>query len=186
MKRLLLWGGTLLLFAGAGVWLVSWWNEPVQNNHFSVKTSETNVLGNETTLVTWQTNFFVTQIPSTFRILNSSEIKQGNVEGQYLLSSRSLNNTDQGGVTIGTLNGYSLHELPAVRLREEQPDMYVSSTVSFAPEGSIVFSSKKDYETAVFWQSGDTYAAVVFSGISTHKADLDQALEAVITHWKFL
>ena len=53
------------------------------------------------------------------------------------------------------------------------------------PAESVSFSAKEGYETAVFWRHDGRYAAVVVSGSSVRKAELEQALQTVVVNWQW-
>lgn len=172
---------------GAGIVFYIWWNGtprsamPTQNDQ-----AGTAVLGSETTLQPWQTASFTTQYPDTLRVIRSNEIASTGVRGQYLLGARALTQSDQVGVTVGTLEpSSSLEDLPAVKLRRQQTAQYEVTSRSFAPAGAIVFSSKDGYEVGVFWQNGKDYAAVVSSGSVSRQSSLDYELEAIVSNWQW-
>lgn len=176
----------VVLFLSGSVWGYHWWHGPAQSA--TVTTSdqtEQGVLGSESKLLPWQTEYFATRYPSNLRVLTSNEIAQGLTLGQYLLGSTSLEQTDQLAVTVGNLQGLRLAELPAIKLRQQQTGTYQATTRSFTPSGGFVFSRSDTYETAVFWQEGGRYAAVVVSGSSVRQAELEQSLQAVITDWEW-
>lgn len=169
-----------------GIWLYVWWHGPAETKQFTAGDQTTQgVLGSETTLLPWRTAYFTTQYPSSLRIITSNEVAHGITTGQYVLGSVSLKQTDQLAVTVGALKDMTLSELPAVEMRRQHPEIYQPTDQPFIPEGGVAFSSKQDYEVAVFWQSGDRYAAVVASGSSARKAELDQALQAVAANWQW-
>lgn len=185
MKRLILIcaGGLLLI---AGVWAFWWWQSPAETRDFTSdeQTSQA-VLGSEVNLVSWQTKHFTTRYPDNLRVITSNELAHGNTSGQYLLGAVSLKQTDQLAITVGTLEGSTLRELPAVRLRQQHTETYQPADRSFLPDGGLVFSSTKEYETAMFWRHGSSYAAVVVSGSAVRQAELEEALQAVVTNWQW-
>lgn len=167
-----------------GIWFYMWWHGPAETTKLSAdRQTAQGVLGSETTLLSWRTAYFTTQYPNFLRVITSNEVTHGNTDGQYVLGSVSLRQTDQLAVTVGSLNGAPLSELSAVKLRERQTDTYQQVTKAFLPDGGMAFSSKETYEIAVFWREDDQYAAVVVSGSSTRSTELEQALQAVITNW---
>lgn len=186
MKRIVIAGITLGILAGVGVWGVVWWNSPANTQHYT-SSSDTSVLGNEVKLLPWHTRYFSTRYPSTLRTINSNEVARGNILGQYLLGSTSLEQTDQLAVTIGKMGGLTLDQIPAVKLRAQQTDNYYVSNLSYAPQGSRVYSSSGSYETAVFWQyDADKYAAIVVSGSSVRHGELETVLESILANWQSL
>lgn len=78
-----------------------------------------------------------------------------------------------------------LEELPAIKLRRVQTETYREITRSFTPSGGLVFGKSDGFETGVFWSHGDDYAAVVVSGSSARQAELEDALENVVTNWQW-
>lgn len=185
MKRLIV-AGVAVLLAGVAVWVFIWWQSPAETKSFtSYEQAGQSVLGSEVTLVSWQTRYFTTSYPDNLRVITSNEVTHGNTSGQYLLGTASLKQTDQLAVTIGSLQGVAFNDLPAIRLRQQHTDTYQPTHRSFLPDNSIAFSSVNDYEVAVFLQAEDTYAAVVVSGSAMRQAELDQALEAVVAHWRW-
>lgn len=171
---------------GAGIVFYIWWNGtprsamPTQNDQ-----AGTEVLGSETTLQPWQTASFTTQYPDTLRVIRSNEIASTGVRGQYLLGTRALTQSDQVGVTVGTLETSSLEDLPAVKLRHQETAQYQTTARSYAPTGALVFSSKDSYEVGIFWQRGKDYAAVVVSGSASRQSILDYELEAIVSNWQW-
>lgn len=183
MKRLIFVG---ILVVGVAIWAFIWWQSPAETKNFtSYEQTGKSVLGSEVTLVAWQTRNFTTSYPDNLRVITSNEVAHGNTSGQYLLGTASLKQTDQLAVTVGSLQGTMLNDLPAIRLRQQHTDTYQPTHQSFLPDDSIAFSSTDDYEVAVFWQNEGRYAAVVASGSIVRQAELDQALEAIITHWQW-
>ncbi|MBL8122071.1 hypothetical protein JNM87_04965 [Candidatus Saccharibacteria bacterium] len=169
-----------------GGWLYWWWHGPAYGTVTQSNNSdETAVLGSDEVLISWQGPFFTTRYPSTLRLLTSNEIAQGNMQAQYLLSAVTPTHQDQVAVTVGRLGVLRLDELPAVKLRRMQSDVYSESSRSFAPDESIVFTKTKDFETGIYWADGDRYAEVVASGSSTRRAELENALEVVMTSWQW-
>lgn len=186
MKRIVIAGLFVGVVVGLCAWGIVWWNSPANTQHYTSK-SDTSVLGNEVKLLSWRTRYFSTRYPSTLRTINSNEVARGNILGQYLLGSISLEQTDQLAVTIGKMGGLTLDEIPAVKLRAQQTDSYYPSNLSYAPRGSVVYSSSNSYETAVFWQyDADKYAAIVVSGSSVRQAELETVLESILTNWQSL
>jgi hypothetical protein len=175
----------VVLVGGLGVWVYIWWHSPAETKQFTAKTTTEEVLGSELTLNDWNTQYFATRYPNDLRIITSNEVAHGLTSGQYLLGSTSLSRTDQLAVTVGNLGGLALEELPAIKLRLQKTDVYQPVDVSFAPEGSLVFTSEDSYETAVFWRQDSRYVAVVVSGSAARQANLWQQLEAVVTNWQW-
>lgn len=171
---------------GLSTFFYMWWNgAPGSATSKQGYQTSTAVLGSETKLQAWQTGSFTTRFPDTLRVIRTDEIARAGVRGQYLLEARSLTQSDQLGITVGTLETSSLEDLPAVKLRRQQIAQYEVVTRSYAPEGALVFSSKDGYEVAVFWRSGKDYAAVVASGSISRQSILDYGLEAVVSNWQW-
>jgi len=185
MKRFIIIGSCVLAVC-AGVWTYMWWQSPAETKDFTSAEQKTQgVLGSDTVLTPWQTQYFTTSYPNNLRVITTNEVAHGLTEGQYLLGSASLSQTDQLAVTVGKLDSLKFDELPAVKLRQQRTDMYQPITLSYASQGAVAFSSKSGYETAVFWQQGTMYAAVVVSGSSARQAELAGALESVILNWQW-
>lgn len=184
MKRVIIacCAGILLL---GGVWLYVWWHSPAETKKFTAGDQAQDILGSETTLTPWSAQYFTTRYPANLRLITSNEVKHGITDGQYVLGSVSLQQTDQLAVTVGPLQRMTLSELPAVKMRQQRTDAYLPVERSFVPQGGVVFSGTGEYETAVFWQQDDRYAAVVVSGSSVRKAGLEQALQTVVTNWQW-
>ncbi|MCA9327578.1 hypothetical protein KDA14_03555 [Candidatus Saccharibacteria bacterium] len=136
-------------------------------------------------LVPWETSAFTSRYPSNLRVITTNEVAQGITVGQYLLGSTNLRVTDQLAVTVGELGDINLADLPAVKFRATHPDAYEPTTRSFMPSGGVAFSRIDHYETAVFWQNGGRFAAVVVSGSSARQAELEQELASVIGEWQW-
>jgi len=185
MKRFILVGGSILLIA-AGVWTYMWWQSPAETKDFTaVDQKSQGVLGSNTVLTPWRTQYFTTSYPNNLRVITTNEVAHGLTEGQYLLGSASLSQTDQLAVTVGALDGLKFEELPAIKLRQQRTDIYQPVTVSYAPQGAVAFSTKNGYEMVVFWQQGGRYAAVVASGSSARQTELAGALESVVQNWQW-
>lgn len=184
MKRILVLICSVLVI-GAGIWAYMWWQSPAETKEFTAQQKTQGVLGSKTELAAWRTQYFSTSYPNTLRVITSNEVAQGITLGQYLLGTVALTDTDQLAVTVGTLDGMALDELPAVKLREHRSDMYQPATLSFAPAGAVTFTNKNGYETALFWQHDNYYSAVVASGSSARQAELDQELEAIVQNWQW-
>lgn len=186
MKRTVTISAVVLVLLGGGIWLYTWWNGPAETREFTAGDQTTQgVLGSETTLVPWRAKSFTTQYPNNLRVITSNEVAQGMTTGQYLLGAVSLKETDQLAVTVGTISNMTVEDLPSVKLRRLQTDSYEPTTRSFAPDGAVVFQSKETYETALFWRQGTRYAEVVVSGSSARSAELEQALQTVVTNWQW-
>jgi hypothetical protein len=185
MKRFIIVCSALVMVI-AGAWSYIWWQSPAETKEFTSADQNTHgVLGSNMVLTPWRTLYFSTSHPDTLRVITSNEVAQGLTLGQYLLGSASLTNTDQLAVTVGNLDGLTLDELPAVKLRQQRSDIYRPATVSFALPGVLGFSAKNGYEMAIFWQHEAKYAAVVASGSSARQAELAQALESVVENWQW-
>jgi hypothetical protein len=174
----------LLALVGAAAWGYMWWNAPATTS-VTVAEQRTGVLGSQDKLLDWQTALFSTRYPASFRVLTSNETAHGSTIGQYLLSTVSPNNSDQLGVTVGKLGTMKLQELSSVKMRTLYSDEYTLTDRSFAPEGSVVFTKSNPYETGVFWSDGEMYVEAVVSGSAAHRADLESALESVVTNWQW-
>ena len=175
----------ILLIGVMGSAFYLWWHSQASTSVVTYGAQDASVLGSQTTLTDWQTAYFTTKIATSLRQLTSSETPDKPILGSYLLASTSLRNTDQVGVTIGNLNNYALDELSAVRLRAVQAGEYTKATRSFAPAGALVFSRVSSYETSIFWQHGSMYAAVVVSGSSSRRAELEQNLSDIVSNWQW-
>lgn len=184
MKRLLV-GATGLIILGSFVWLLYWWQSPAETTDYSsAGQTEAGVLGSEVELVSWRTKYFATSYPATLRVVTSNELTHGSTFGQYVLGSVSPKQTNQLAITVGPLQGTTLRELPAVMMRQQQTELYRPTSRTYVPIGGLAFTSTQDYETAVFWQEGNRYVAVVVSGSAMWQAELEDALQTVITYWQ--
>lgn len=185
MKRLIIVGCTILAVF-AGVWTYVWWQSPAETKDFTATDQKTQgVLGSDVVLTSWQTPYFSTSYPNNLRVITANEVAHGLTMGQYLLSSASLGQTDQLAVTVGTLDGLTFDELPAVKLRQQRTDIYQPITLSYVPEGALAFNANDGYEMSVFWRQGNIFAAVVVSGSSARQAELAQALQSVVENWQW-
>jgi hypothetical protein len=184
MKRLVFIACGALLIIGT-IWAYVWWHSPAETKHFTASTETRDVLGSESTLATWNTQYFTTRYPNDLRVITSNEVAHGPILGQYLLGSTVMNRTDQLAVTVGTLEGSTFDELPAVKLRHQRTDVYQPVRLSFVPLNGVAFRAVDGYELSIFWPQGTRYAAVVVSGSSAREAELEQALEAVVMDWQW-
>lgn len=178
--------GALVFIASVGLWTYHWWHSPAESLVVSGSSqTQGGVLGSESTLQTWQTEYFTTRYPTMLRVIMSNEIPQGRTDGQYLLGSSSFKFNDQLAVTVGNLSDLQLNELPALKLREQQTALYQQTARAYTPPHGFVFQKIDTYETAVFWQHGNQYAAVVVSGSAARRGELEQTLESVIVNWQW-
>ncbi len=185
MKKWLV-GFSAVIVLGFGAWIYLWWNQSATTTIVTTDTQDSRgVLGSQEKLYNWKTEFFTTRVPTSLRVITSNEVAHGLTTGQYLLGATSLSRDDQLAVTVGNLDAMRLDELPAVKLRSLQANAYRVATRSFMPTGGIAFSKIDTYETAIYWAHDTNYAAVVVSGSSAHKADLESALEAAVTNWQW-
>jgi hypothetical protein len=172
----------LVLVIGASAGAYAWWQSPATTDTDQGTQEVNSVLGSETAVKPWQTSYFSTSIPTTLRVKTSNDSA---TYGSYLLTSISTHYSDQIGVTVAELGGNSLDEIPAVRLRLDKPDVYAPGNLSYAPDGAYVFTDEDGYETSIFWQHGNQYAAVVASGTSARRAELGEALADVVSNWNW-
>ncbi|MBC7582083.1 hypothetical protein H7097_04445 [Aeromicrobium sp.] len=172
----------LVILTGVGFGLYSWWHSPATSSIDSGTQEVSNVLGSETSLKSWQTSYFVTSMPSSLRIKTSNDALES---GNYLLTSKTPRISDQIGVTVAKLGNNSLNELPAVKLRLNQPNIYAAVANTYAPAASYSFVNEATYETSVFWQEDGYYAAVVASGTSARRAELNVATRAIVSNWSW-
>ncbi len=173
--------GVLALGAGIVGW---WWNSPSRSSPIS--SNQTTVLGTETETTSLKTTYISTQMPSSFRLKSSSENALNPIIGQYLLTNKNTRLTDQVGITIGKLQDNTIDTLSSVQLRNANPDKYQRISLSYAPVGSIIFTSQTTgYEKSIFWTHGELYAAVVVSGTSDQVSSLDNALAVIINSWQW-
>lgn len=183
MKKILLIIAIVVPVAG-GIWFYSWWSQPPSTNKVTVaRRPQEDVLGSSTTIRTWSTLYFTSAYPSNFRIRNTNEVTQGNRLGQYMLSSTSIDKTDQLAVTVAIMPEDKLADLSDIKVRLLQPDMYIVTQKAYAPSGALVISRVDGTETAVFMKQGNRYASVVVSGSSTRQQILEQGLQTVVANW---
>ena len=176
----------IIIIAGLSYGLYAWWHAQATTSTVSYGTqTSSDVLGSENQLVDWQTMYFTTKITTSLRQITTSETPGKSIMGSYLFTSTSVRKTDQLAITIGTFSNYSLDEISAVKFRLNQPTEYTPVSRTFAPPGALAFNRANSYETSVFWQHADKYAAVVVSGTANDKADLEQALSDVVSNWQW-
>lgn len=175
----------LLIVVLGGVWLCLWWQSPADGKVMLSPVSDGGVLGSESELVSLRTVYSKTRYPSTLRVLTSNDVARGSIAGQYVLGLASLKHTDQLAITVGRLDSMALTELPAVKLRRLQTDVYALTTKKYAPLGALIYAKIDGSETSVFWADGARYAEVVVSGSPARFDMLEADLEAVITNWRW-
>lgn len=100
-----------------------------------------------------------------------------------MLSSTSIDKTDQMAVTVAIMAEERLADLSDVKVRMLQPDTYALTQKSYAPPNSLVISRVDGTETAIFMKQGSRYASVVVSGSATRQQILDQGLQTVVANW---
>jgi hypothetical protein len=177
---------SLVLVLGLAAWGYHWWNSSSSTS--VVYTPETNrdVLGTQTTLRSWHTAYFATSYPSNLRVRTTNENSAATIIGSYMLSSVAAREQDQIGITIANMGNTTLTQESAVKFRLQHPERYTSVSRNYAPSGAYVFNDESGYETGVFWQTGDRFAAVVVSGSSARRAELESDLEAIVSNWQWL
>ena len=180
MKKLIL-GSTAILLIIVTVAGIYWLQSPVKTNMNTAGAPASSVLGSETAVSDWQQSLFSTKYPASFRVRTISEKNSG---GQYMLSGNSSSVADQVGVTIAPLNLSTLAEVSGVRVRESDKT-YVHQTRAYAPSGAIVFHNDTNYETTIFWQHNDMYAAVSATGVGSRSAELEAALSVIVSNWQW-
>lgn len=175
-----------LMVAVTGVWAYAWWHTPAETKDFTTtRQTDKEVLGSESTLKNWTTQYFMTRYPNDLRVIASNEVSRGIIDGQYLLASTALNRTDQLAVTVGTLDGLTFEELPAIKIRRQNTATYHSIQLPEITSTNVSFVAPDTYELSTFWHEGSRYASVVVSGSSARSADLKQALEVVVQNWQW-
>lgn len=175
--------GLLLLISGT---IGYHWFTTAASTSVSVKPIQPagDVLASETSLHSWQTDQFTTQIPTWLHLTSSTDSRNDPASGTYVLSGgRDMN--AQITITMAALGNNTLDESPAVHVRASQPTEYTRITLAAAPEGAQSFSHTGSYETSVFWQHQGHYIATVASGSSDIQADVQTALEAILTNWQW-
>jgi hypothetical protein len=184
MKRWIA-GSVLLLVLVSGAIGYHWFTTAASTS-VSVKPVQPvgDVLASETSLHTWQTDQFTTQIPTWLHLASSTDNRSDPASGTYVLSGGRDKNA-QITISMAALGNNSLNETPAVHIRSTQPAEYTRITLAAAPEGAQAFSHTGSYETSVFWQYQGHYVSTVASGSSDIQADVQTALEAILTNWQW-
>lgn len=172
-----------VVVVAVGVWFYAWATGPATSTSTTTSASE-NVFGSQIQLVPYDSQYFSTQVPSTLVLKSSNENSAAPILGQYLFKHSSTALADQLGITVGVMQG-ALDEVPAVKLRLQQPDIYSQTAVPAAPAGAIAFSKQGTYETSVFWAVDGRYAGVAVSGSVLRQADLGEILNSVISNWQW-
>lgn len=186
MKKYILSLAALSLIV-TGVVAYRWFNvAATTTSSVQVETTTTDVLSSETALKDWQTPYFLTKQPASLSVRSSSENPKGPVYGSYLLGGTSTMQSVQLAVTVAALGRNTLAEISGVKVRSTQPTIYAPDQRSYVPTDALVFSRQDAYETAVFWSAGTKYVSVVVSGPVQHKAELEQALQVVVSNWQLL
>lgn len=177
----------LLALAASGTWVYNWWNKPSFASGLEQTTQGQNdVLGSQTTLQKWRTDYFTTLIPTNLQLKTSDQDTSKSIEGSYLLGNTEPQMDEQVGITIGRVGNGTLQETPAVKLRLNNPEVYAPTSVNYAPADSLVFTKVGSFEQSVFWQHGNRYAAVVVSGTSIDQTGMDQIAANIISNWQWL
>jgi hypothetical protein len=184
MKRYILSAAALLLL-GAGMFGYRWIYSEAKTSVVVKPVQPVNdVLGSETSLKSWQTGQFTTQMPSWLRQTSASDSAHDSLAGSYVVSG-GRNKDAQLAVTIASLGNNALSEIPAVSFRNNRPEEYKPAAMPAAPDGALTFYRIGSYERSVFWQYRGHYIAVVASGSSSEQADIQTALDSVLSNWQW-
>jgi hypothetical protein len=119
------------------------------------------------------------------QLKTSNENPHNPIRAGYLFTGTVHSPADQVAITVGTMGLNRLLEIPGVKQRLNDTATYQPTEVTNAPEGAMSFKRTSDYETAVFWQEGNLYVALVVSGSPLRQAELDQTLQSVLTNWSW-
>lgn len=169
-----------------GIGIVHWANRPSSTQHSNVgNTTDSGVLASNSDLAPFASTYFSTQLPADMQLKTSNDNPRGAIRATYLFTNTKASPSDQVAITIGTMGLARLSEVAGVKQRLNDPAVYQVVSVSNTPQGAISFKRNDVYETAVFWQQDNLYVAVVVSGSSVHHADLDQAVQTILTNWSW-
>lgn len=182
MKKLLV--ITILVLAVGSIVAVNWLRQP--NEGVIQSKSNIDVLSATKTNVDFQSNLFSTAIDSSLRIKSSNEDSSGPIFNQYLLTSKNDGEDSQIAITVADMDT-DINEVSPAKFRLLDVDQYQQSSVTFAPEGSLVFikNSSSIYEIAIIMNNGDYYSAVVGSGTAANKESIDELIYDVVTNWEW-
>lgn len=165
-----------------------WASRPSSTNESRTGSSDSGVLGTTTDLKPFTSPYFSTQIPADMLVKTSNENPQAAIRAAYLFTSNKTSPGDQAAISIGTMGLNRLSEISGVKQRLNNPALYHSTTIANAPAGAVSFTKADGTdgsETAVFWQEGNLYVAVVVSGSPLRQAELDQTLQSILSNWSW-
>jgi hypothetical protein len=186
MKKRLILAFASVFIIGCIYGIYSWWHGQSTTSAISYGAAPSGVvLGAQTSLINWQTPYFITRYPSSLRKISTAQTPDNPVMASYVFTGTGSEDSDQLAITIGSLNGSPLSDISAIQLRKDEASEYTQSSRSFAPSGAVVFDEIGNYETSIFWQHGDQYAAVVTSGLVSDSTDLEQDLSDVVSNWQW-
>lgn len=186
MKRWLTLLVIVLVVGLVGFGTLRWASTPASTITSSVDNQDPRgVLSANSSVTPFENSYFTTQIPSDLQLKTSNENPAGAIMASYLFTNVKPATSDQVGITIGKMGLNRLSETSGVKQRLNDPGTYQQVVVKGAPEGVISFSKTDGYETAVFWQEGRSFVAVVVSGAPQRQSELDQILQTILSSWSW-
>lgn len=161
-----------------------WLNQP-NNGNVSRKLNN-DVLSASKSTLNLQTNRFSTVYDNTLLIKSSNENNDGPIFSQHLLSSKIDGDDSQVGITVADMDG-DINEVSPAKFRLLDPGQYQQSSLPFAPVGSLIFikNTVTKYEITVIWGNENYYSAVVGSGTSTNKENIQELVSDVVSNWQW-
>jgi hypothetical protein len=175
---------TILVLAIGSIVTINWLRQP---NKGSIESKSNNeVLSATKTNVDFQSKLFSTAINSSLRVKTSNENNSGPIFSQYLLASKNNGDDSQIAITVAEKDS-EIDEVSPAKFRLLDANQYQQSTTAFAPADSLVFikNSSSSYEIAIIWSNSNNYSAVVGSGTTAHKEQIDELVADIVTNWKW-
>ncbi len=167
-----------------GIAFFIWERQPVKGTIVTMSQPGTDVKAATDVLEDYTTSFFSTKVTSNLHIKNRNEVPTTSILGQYLLTDKNSYNSDQLAITIGASKTNSVGEVSPVQFRRSRLGEYkeVAADSGF-PSSSIMFINEDGFEKSIFWTHEGKYVAIVVSGGAERRAQLENSLKAVVTHW---
>lgn len=182
------WQKTVLIgvpatFGMAAIGFYVWANQPV-TVHPKASSPPPSVLADRSPQTLSGERFKVT-VNGDYIVRTQDFSGPGNVL-ERLVATETERGSGQIAITISRLPQGGLHEVSDVRLRQQQTDLYLPTTVAGLPEGSLAFRSTGQYELDAFWIHGDYYAAIALTNTQGSGSVYDTEFEGIIQNWQWL
>lgn len=172
----------LVVFVVAGILLVRWMNEPVEQTVTVSSSPVSQAVKPTTSDQEVTTAFFTTKAPSTFTVRKTDN------PSNPLLLQMNVFEAKAGGRQVGiTSNVLPSEGIPGVanyNYRVKKPETYKKITFADAPSGSTTFEATSgERELTTFFANGKRYASVTITGNTATQQQLHELMKQILTNW---